>query len=137
PVTSRRAFGSPKLGTGRPQYSSSRNAALRSAATRSRQATRRGHKRQWMMRSCKRSSGSAVMPPLYGPSCEQFLHRLAAVHDLDRAVERPDVLLVRVDLQGVTEGAEQVGHSDRSVRHVGAIGRRGADYLPALDTTAG
>src|SRR6185312_11078002 len=46
PSTRMRAAGSPKPGIGRPQYSSSANAARFSAATRSRQSTRRGHLRQ-------------------------------------------------------------------------------------------
>ena len=46
PTITTRASGSPKPGTGRPQYSSSLNAARRSVATCSRHATRRGQARQ-------------------------------------------------------------------------------------------
>src|SRR5436309_3289158 len=41
---------------------------------------------------------------------EQFLHVVAAVHDLDGPALRRHVLLARVDAQGVAEGAEQVRH---------------------------
>ena len=46
PSTYTRACGSPKPGTGRPQYSSSANAARFSRATRSRHSTRRGQRLQ-------------------------------------------------------------------------------------------
>ena len=46
PSTTMRAAGSPKPGTGRPQYVSSRNAARFSTATCSRHATSRGQARQ-------------------------------------------------------------------------------------------
>src|SRR5262245_53053115 len=49
PTTSSRALGSPKPGTGLPQYSSSRNAARFSHAVCSRHATRRGHFRHAMI----------------------------------------------------------------------------------------
>jgi hypothetical protein len=46
PTTSMRAFGSPKPGSGFPQYAESRKAARFSRATLSRYATSRGHLRQ-------------------------------------------------------------------------------------------
>ena len=46
PKTTTFASGSPKPGTGRPQYSSSAWAAFFSLATLSRHSTRRGHERQ-------------------------------------------------------------------------------------------
>ena len=54
-----RASGSPKPGTGRPQYVSSRNAARFSAATRSRHSTSRGHARQVTISSASASSESS------------------------------------------------------------------------------
>src|SRR5215469_16265924 len=58
PTTRMRAAGSPKPGTGRPQYVQSRNRATRSAATRLRWATSRGHSRQRTSRAVSRRSPS-------------------------------------------------------------------------------
>src|SRR5262249_4223804 len=44
---------------------------------------------------------------------EQLLHRRPAFHQLHRPAERAHVFLVRVDLQCLVEGAEQVGDADR------------------------
>src|SRR5262249_37600567 len=60
PSTSTRARGSPKPGTGRPQYSSSRNAARFVHATSSRHATSRGHARQPVMSASSRAKSSRV-----------------------------------------------------------------------------
>src|SRR5262249_21188714 len=38
---------------------------------------------------------------------------------------------------GLVEGAEQVRHADRPLRHGGAVGASGADDLASLDATAG
>src|SRR5262249_5815254 len=54
PTTMMRAAGSPKPGTGRPQYVQSRNRATRSAAMRLRWATSRGHSRQRTSRAVSR-----------------------------------------------------------------------------------
>ena len=50
------AAGSPKPGSGRPQYSSDANAARRSRATDSRHATSRGHRRQATISAASASS---------------------------------------------------------------------------------
>ena len=64
---------------------------------------------------------------------KQLLDRLAAVHDLDRPADAAKVLLVRVDLEGLAEGAEQVGHAHRPLGHVGAggVGRADDPAAPA------
>ena len=64
PTTTTDACGSPKPGTGRPQYSSSRNAARFSAATCSRHATSRGQARQATISRSSRASES--IPAGYG-----------------------------------------------------------------------
>ena len=60
PSTSRRAAGSPNPGSGRPQYSCSANAARRSRATCSRQATRRGQRRQSPISSASAAKSRSV-----------------------------------------------------------------------------
>ena len=59
PTSTTRASGSPKPGTGRPQYSSSRNAARFSVATCSRHATSRGQARHCATCSPSRSRAPA------------------------------------------------------------------------------
>src|SRR5207247_354145 len=58
PTTSTRARGSPKPGTGRPQYVQSRNAARFVRATASRYRTSRGHLRHAMISEVSRSRPS-------------------------------------------------------------------------------
>src|SRR5258706_3382441 len=61
PISTSRAAGSPKPGTGRAQYVCSETLRTLTRATSSRQATRRGHARHATMRDCK--SRSARDPP--------------------------------------------------------------------------
>src|SRR5947209_2912615 len=75
--------------------------------------------------------------PLSPRSTEQGLHDLAAVDDLDRAALGAEVFLRGVDLEGVAEAAQEVVDGDGVVFHFGAVGRRLADDLAALDAAAG
>ncbi len=61
PTTTMRAAGSPNPGTGRPQYSSSANAARFSVATCSRHCTRRGQRRHPAIDSARPASSSLVL----------------------------------------------------------------------------
>src|SRR5207253_1335062 len=57
--------------------------------------------------------------------------------DLQRPALGSQVFLARVDLQGVAEGAEQVGDRHRPILRRGAVRRAGADDPAALDPGAG
>ncbi len=61
PTTTMRAAGSPNPGTGRPQYSSSANAARFSVATCSRHCTKRGQRRHSAIDSARPASSSALI----------------------------------------------------------------------------
>ena len=63
-----RASGSPNPGTGRPQYVSSRKRATFSRATFSRQATRRGQRRQATISAVSSASAAARSTPYFSRS---------------------------------------------------------------------
>ncbi|TXT30197.1 MAG: hypothetical protein FD138_2314 [Planctomycetota bacterium] len=76
------------------------------------------------------------MPILLTYSCEQFRDRLAAVDDLDRAAERADVFVGRIDVESLADRREQVVDGDRVVIDRAAVFRGGSDDLASLDAAA-
>ena len=91
PRTSTRAAGSPKPGTGRPQYSSPANDARFSRATCSRHATSRGQRRQ-ATTSCSRRARSGARPRRHArwstPSISRVITGSSASTSAGRPVRR-------------------------------------------------
>src|SRR5437762_182865 len=80
---------------------------------------------------------SAVMIQAARILPEHFLHRFAAVDDLDGAADGTHVLLGGVDLEALANGAEEVGDPHGAVGDPGAPGVGLADDLAPLHAAAG
>src|SRR5262245_61914985 len=68
---------------------------------------------------------------------EDFLYRLATIHNLDRPADAAHVLFVGIDAERMADGAKEIAHRDWPVLHALAAGISLADDLASLHATAG